>query len=135
MFFNVIYHLSNLCIVFWTFIFFVYIFVFVIKEIINLFETDKPLIAKRAEEYGEGVERPNITMLIGESIENPFGEFLWQDVTETLPPEGERVLVYLRSERSYTVVDTDRMINGKWVRWGNDVVYWMPLPISPDLLN
>ena len=55
----------------------------------------------------------------------------WISVNDRLPKEDERVLIYLESNRSYTKVDTDRMLEGKWVRWGSDVKYWMPLPELP----
>lgn len=57
----------------------------------------------------------------------------WISVSECLPKEDERVLVYLESDRSYTKVDTDRLSEGKWVRWASDVRYWMPLPELPNL--
>ena len=55
----------------------------------------------------------------------------WVGVENQLPEEDVRVLVYIDSERSYTKIDTDRMLNGKWVRWGTDVSHWMPLPEPP----
>ena len=56
----------------------------------------------------------------------------WISVKDRLPDEDVRVLVYLHSDRSYTTMDTDRLLNGKWVRWGAlDVTHWMPLPLPP----
>ena len=52
-------------------------------------------------------------------------------VKEQLPEEDVRVLVYLKTTRSYTKIDTDRLLDGIWVRWGRDVTYWMPLPEPP----
>lgn len=56
----------------------------------------------------------------------------WISVDERLPQNDDRVLVYIHSERSYTMLDTDRILDGKWVRWGEDVTHWMPLPQPPE---
>ena len=45
----------------------------------------------------------------------------WISVKDRLPDENVRVLVYLRSDRSFTIMDTDRLLNGKWVRWGDSM--------------
>lgn len=58
----------------------------------------------------------------------------WIDVNERLPERGVRVLVYLKEKVGrYTRIDTDRVIakNVGWVRWGEDVTHWMPLPEPP----
>ena len=55
----------------------------------------------------------------------------WISVKEQLPEEDTRVLVYANSDRSYTKMDTDRMLDGIWVRWGRDVTHWMSLPEPP----
>ena len=55
----------------------------------------------------------------------------WISVKDSLPQEDVRVLVYLKSTRNYTKIDTDRLLDEIWVRWGSDVVYWMPLPEPP----
>lgn len=58
----------------------------------------------------------------------------WIDVNERLPGRGVRVLVYLKEKVGrYTRIDTDRVIakNVGWVRWGEDVTHWMPLPEPP----
>ena len=57
----------------------------------------------------------------------------WISVDERLPEEDMRVLVYINSERSYTKLDTDRMADGKWVRWSKDITHWMPLPEAPNM--
>lgn len=60
----------------------------------------------------------------------------WISVEDRLPDEDERVLVALTRSRSYTIIDTDRISNKysyKWVRWGNDVTHWMPLPPKPKM--
>lgn len=56
----------------------------------------------------------------------------WNHVDDKLPEEDSRVLVCVNSERSNTKIDTDRMLDGKWVRWGKDVTNWMPLPELPN---
>ena len=56
----------------------------------------------------------------------------WISVNDRLPEENTRVLVWLGVKLyDYTQIDTDRMINEKWVRWGKDVTHWMPLPKAP----
>ena len=59
----------------------------------------------------------------------------WIPVTERLPEEDTRVLVYLNIEKTdaniYTFFDTDRILNGKWVRWNTYISHWMPLPEPP----
>lgn len=57
----------------------------------------------------------------------------WISVDERLPEDAdERVLVYIVSERSYTELDTDRFVGVRWVRWGDEVTHWMPLPEPPE---
>ena len=58
----------------------------------------------------------------------------WIDVNEKLPKENTRVLVAGMSEydeKIYTDIDTDRILNGKWVRWNKLITHWMPLPEPP----
>ena len=56
----------------------------------------------------------------------------WISVTEMVPSFPERVLVYLKPEPyAYTSIDTDRVRNGKWVRWQGCVTHWMHLPEPP----
>ena len=61
-------------------------------------------------------------------------EVKWIDVNEWLPQKNVRVLVYLKENAcDYTRIDTDRRIyNGQWIRWGNNVTHWMPLPEPPN---
>lgn len=56
----------------------------------------------------------------------------WISVGDALPKTDARVLVYMHENRmSYTRIDTDRMVKRKWVRWGDCVTHWMPLPQPP----
>ena len=57
----------------------------------------------------------------------------WISVEERLPEEDVRVLVWLKEDHrtTYTRIDTDRLFNGKWVRWGGCATHWMPLPPPP----
>ena len=59
----------------------------------------------------------------------------WIDVKERLPEEDTRVLVVLSQEAAmtYTKMDTDRINDGKWVRWNNRITHWMPLPEPPKV--
>ena len=57
----------------------------------------------------------------------------WIPVTERLPAEDERVLVWLGAgDITYTQIDTDRLHKGKWRRWSRNVTHWMPLPDPPQ---
>ena len=61
-------------------------------------------------------------------------EVKWISVKDELPKEKERVLVFLKNSghaKGYTRIDTDRLIKGNWIRWGNCVTHWMPLPEPP----
>lgn len=57
----------------------------------------------------------------------------WISVEERLPAEDVRVLVWLRKDHktTYIRIDTDRRLNGVWVRWYESVTHWMPLPEAP----
>jgi hypothetical protein len=57
----------------------------------------------------------------------------WISVEERLPSEDVRVLVWLRKDHktTYTRIDTDRRLNGAWVRWYESATHWMPLPSAP----
>lgn len=54
----------------------------------------------------------------------------WTSVNERLPQNNCRVLVYF-TEKQFSI-DTDRLVDGKWIRWGQSVTHWMPLPKSPE---
>ena len=63
----------------------------------------------------------------------------WISVDERLPDNSmNRVLVFLM-DANFTKpigenkIDTDRFIDGKWVRWSNYVTHWMPLPEPPKM--
>lgn len=59
----------------------------------------------------------------------------WIPVTERLPKDRkERVLVKLTDANSITgtpAMDTDRYVIDEWVRYGDFVTHWMPLPEPP----
>ena len=57
----------------------------------------------------------------------------WTSVEDSLPHEDVRVLVYVDANHlSRTEMDTDRILDGKWVRWGTLVTHWKPLPKKPN---
>ena len=64
-------------------------------------------------------------------IENGVIVPQWISVEDRLPDNEERVLVAVDSDKSYTKIDTDRMVYRQWVRWGMSVTHWMPLPEPP----
>ena len=56
----------------------------------------------------------------------------WISVDERLPESDARVLVYMNENRmSYARIDTDRIVKRGWVRWGDCVTHWMPIPEAP----
>ena len=58
----------------------------------------------------------------------------WISVKDRLPKNDNRVLVYMHENRlSYTKIDTDRLVNGEWVRWSDTVTHWQPLPEPPEV--
>ena len=59
----------------------------------------------------------------------------WIPVTERLPGfDTERVLVLMNGDMilGYPKMDTDRYVEGIWVRYGDHVTHWMPLPEPPE---
>lgn len=63
----------------------------------------------------------------------------WISVNDRLPKNGlARVLVFLQDDEftksiGFNKIDTDRCVNGEWVRWGRHVTHWMPLPKPPKI--
>lgn len=63
----------------------------------------------------------------------------WISVEERLPDNNtERVLVLLADDDftrpiGENKIDTDRFVDGKWVRWWRFVTHWMPLPEPPKM--
>ena len=61
----------------------------------------------------------------------------WIKVSERLPKNNlARVLVFLKANDftrpiGFNRIDTDRCIDGKWVRWGENVTHWQKLPPAP----
>lgn len=59
----------------------------------------------------------------------------WVSVEDRLPEKDTRVLVYLDikdlNPYSTPFFDTDRILDGKWVRWNSYVTHWQPLPEPP----
>lgn len=94
------------------------------------------LIQRLAAYENTGLEPEQIEAMRGHSValmaELEEREFPWISVKDRLPEGDVRVLVILNSKRSDTEMDTDRMHAGEWVRWGNDVTHWMPLPEPPE---
>ena len=63
----------------------------------------------------------------------------WISVNDRLPKNNlARVLVFLKDDEftkpiGFNKIDTDRCIDGKWVRWGEHVTHWKMLPAPPKL--
>ena len=67
-------------------------------------------------------------------IRNGYRKQEWISVKYRLPGDGEeRVMVALNTEEYIggNKIDTDRYLDGRWVRWGDSVTHWMPLPDAP----
>lgn len=61
---------------------------------------------------------------------------LWISVEDRLPEEYQRVLVFVPEANKLIGspdMDTDRVANGRWVRWDKFVTHWMPLPEFPEV--
>lgn len=56
---------------------------------------------------------------------------LWIPVEEGLPEEDVRVIVAVSHPNSYTMIDTDRIHDGHWVRWEGSVTHWTEVPELP----
>lgn len=57
----------------------------------------------------------------------------WIPVTERLPEEDIRVLVWVgENDRYFPIIDTDRVHKGRWVRWEEYITHWMPLHQPPE---
>ena len=64
--------------------------------------------------------------LPGMEIE-PDDKSRWIPVEKDLPTEGVTVLVWHTATWAReNGLDTDRIVNGRWVRWGKDVTHWAP---------
>lgn len=117
-------------------------------------ECDKCPIFKEAD-YCIDILAPNIIALIKqlteentklqvdynelyEENERLRAEGEWISVNDGLPKNGlARVLVALLYNEftqpiGFNKIDTDRYIDGKWVRWGNNVTHWRELPTMPE---
>ena len=61
----------------------------------------------------------------------------WVSVEDRLPDNNtERVLVFLMDDDftkpiGENKIDTDRFVDGKWVRWSRFVTHWRPMPDPP----
>lgn len=57
----------------------------------------------------------------------------WISVKEPPKDEHKRVLVAVNNTDlpGCPGMDTDRFVNGRWVRWNGRVTYWMELPELP----
>ena len=55
----------------------------------------------------------------------------WVSVDDGLPEEDERVIVWVGNNQYNDVrKDTDKVHNGKWVRWGGCVTHWTTWNVS-----
>lgn len=92
------------------------------------------IIENSREEWAHDVTDHTENEYIREGLLNAgYRKQEWISVDERLPAEDVRVLVWLRKDHktTYTRIDTDRRLNGVWVRWYESVTHWMPLPSAP----
>ena len=86
------------------------------------------------EEHSITVESKNNETVADALIANGVTIQKWIPVTERLPEEDVRVLVWLGTgDITYTQIDTDRLHKKKWRRWTKNVTHWMPLPEPPAI--
>lgn len=57
----------------------------------------------------------------------PDDKSRWKSVSEGLPDEGQTVLIWHNADWAReNGLDTDRIKDGRWVRWGKNVTHWAP---------
>lgn len=98
-----------------------------IKELRDVYEFENPTASGAFDEYA--------TMLVPRILKNlPTADVIdrpkWISVVEQLPEENVRVLVLLEPNKFHTKIDTDRLLNSRWVRWPSYVSHWSPIPES-----
>ena len=74
--------------------------------------------------YSKGVKDMTETFIYAQ-------KHLWTPIEEGLPEEDVRVIVAVKNDNSYTNIDTDRILNGHWVRWEGSITHWTELPELP----
>ena len=75
-----------------------------------------------------------VESVVNALLENGVTVQEWISVKDRLPDcENQRVLAVCIGD--YQIgnprIDTDRYTRGHWVRYGNDVTHWMPIPQPP----
>lgn len=71
---------------------------------------------------------------VGKMVEPSPSKNVWIDAKIDKPKNGlARVLVCVDGVEiiGFPKIDTDRCIEGEWVRYGSHVTHWMPLPELP----
>lgn len=85
----------------------------------------------RFNDFGDLIGYPDAMYFTTERVEETE-PYKWKSVGDRLPEENIRVLVCVtESIHSYARIDTDRVLKGRWVRWGTSVTHWMQLPELP----
>lgn len=96
-------------------------------------EAIRALTVERSSHSNGGLVEQAIDVALGSLREQR--ERKWISVSERLPKDGNaRVLVHLIHsvpQCGKPEIDTDRYLNGMWVRWNGRVTHWMPLPEPP----
>ncbi len=59
----------------------------------------------------------------------------WRDAKTDPPNSDTRVLVYIPGIMGSPKIDTDRYTQSRWVRWGESVIKWRPLPEIPKEMH
>lgn len=106
------------------------------KRLIDLDELLQYPLRRGSEHYDE--KNADLHFLFGVESVLEYAQTLptltqpnnWISVEDRLPDENTRVLVFI--PYTDTKIDTDRILNGKWVRWIDKITHWQPLPEPPE---
>lgn len=109
-----------------------------LQKTLDLVDKNKPrfILKTQRPSQDEFFDSLNSTVIIptGETSITPICPGCWIAVTERLPEDNnDRVLVATDSDCPFgnPKIDTDRYCDGRWVRYGDHVTHWMPLPEPP----
>lgn len=99
-------------------------------KLIELLKESKLCSRRFDDQYSDGT----IAIIADHLIANGVTVQKWIPVSERLLEEDVRVLVRIdQNSKWHTEVelDTDRRHKNSWVRWGEAITHWMPLPEPP----
>lgn len=110
----------------------------ILQKTLDLVDRNKPrfIVKPKVASEADLAAIPNGPVILCAEDESiiPINPDQWIPVTERVPGfDIERVLVMLCGDHviGYPKMDTDRFVNEKWVRYGDNVSHWMHLPDAP----